>query len=99
MREVYYGSRFRKDFRLAIKRGLDMSLIREVMENLENEIPLDKKYVNHGHSNIATTADIYSHIRNKTKKKALDKLNRIIKVNLTEQPAIKHRHLRKASVE
>ena len=40
MREVYYGSRFRKDFRLAINRGLDMSLIREVMENLENEIPL-----------------------------------------------------------
>ena len=47
MREIYYGSRFRKDFRLAINRGLDMSLIREVMENLENEIPLDKKYMNH----------------------------------------------------
>jgi mRNA interferase YafQ len=47
MREIYYGSRFRKDFRLAIKRGLDMSLIREVMENLENEIPLDQKYMNH----------------------------------------------------
>jgi integrase len=52
-----------------------------------------------GHSNIATTADIYSHVRNKTKKKALDKLNGIINVDLTEQPAIKRRHPRKASGE
>jgi 5S rRNA maturation endonuclease (ribonuclease M5) len=44
-----------------------------------------------GHSNIATTADIYSHIRNKTKKKALDKLNRLIKVDVSEQPAIRRR--------
>ena len=42
MREVYYSSRFRKDFKLIVKRGLNMSLIRKVMEKLENEIPLDE---------------------------------------------------------
>ncbi len=36
MREVYFGSRFRKDFKLIVKRGLNMSLIRKVMEKLEN---------------------------------------------------------------
>jgi integrase len=69
------------------------SLLLEAGEDLKNIQELL------GHSNIATTADIYSHIRNKTKKKALDKLNGIIKVNLTEQPAIKQRHPRKASVK
>ncbi len=44
-----------------------------------------------GHSNIATTADIYSHVRNKTKKKALDKLGAIIKVDIAEQQPIKNR--------
>jgi mRNA-degrading endonuclease YafQ of YafQ-DinJ toxin-antitoxin module len=38
VREVYYGSHFRKDFKLTVKRGLNMSLIRKVMEKLENEI-------------------------------------------------------------
>jgi len=47
MREVYYSSSFRKDFKLAVKRGLNMSLIRKVMEKLENEIPLDETYKNH----------------------------------------------------
>jgi mRNA interferase YafQ len=47
MREVYYGSHFRKDSKLAARRGLDMGLIRKVMENLENEILLDEKYKNH----------------------------------------------------
>jgi mRNA interferase YafQ len=47
MREVYYGSSFRKDFKLTVKRGLNMSLIRKVMEKLENEIPLDETYKNH----------------------------------------------------
>ena len=47
MREVYYSSHFRKDFKLTVKRGLNMSLIRKVMEKLENEIPLDEKYKNH----------------------------------------------------
>jgi integrase len=39
-----------------------------------------------GHSKIGMTADIYSHVLEKTKKKALDKLNGILHVDLTEQP-------------
>lgn len=47
MREVYYTNRFRKDFKLAIKRGLDMTLIQTVMKDLENEIVLEQKYQEH----------------------------------------------------
>ncbi len=51
MREVYYTNRFRKDFKLAIKRGLDMTLIQTVMKDLENEIVLEQKYQEHPLSN------------------------------------------------
>ena len=44
-----------------------------------------------GHSKISVTADIYTHVLEKTKKKALDKLNGIISVDLTEQPTIRRR--------
>lgn len=44
-----------------------------------------------GHSKISVTADIYAHVLEKTKKKALDKMEKMIKVDLTEQPAIKRR--------
>ena len=44
-----------------------------------------------GHNKIAVTADIYARVLNKTKKKALDKLNGLINVDLTEQPVIKRR--------
>lgn len=47
MREVFYTGKFRKDFKLAIKRGWNMSLIRSVMKEIENEIPLAPKYKEH----------------------------------------------------
>lgn len=47
IREVFYTGKFRKDFKLAIKRGLDMSLIQKVMKDLENGITLDPKYKEH----------------------------------------------------
>lgn len=47
MRNVFYTGQFRKDFKLAIKRGLNMSLIQKVMKDIENEIPLDAKYKEH----------------------------------------------------
>lgn len=47
IREVFYTGKFRKDFKLAIKRGLDMELIRKVMKDLENGISLDPKYKEH----------------------------------------------------
>lgn len=46
-----------------------------------------------GHSKMAVTADIYAHVLNKTKKKALDKLNGIIHVDLTEQPVKRSRRV------
>ena len=44
-----------------------------------------------GHSKISVTADIYSHVLEKTKKKALNRLNGLINVDLTEQPVKRHR--------
>lgn len=47
IREVFYTNKFRKDFKLAIKRGRNMSLIQKVMKDLENSIPLDSQYKEH----------------------------------------------------
>ena len=47
MRNVFYTSKFRKDFKTAIRRNLDISLIKAVMRDLENEFPLDSKYKEH----------------------------------------------------
>lgn len=47
IREVFYTTKFRRDFKLAIKRGLDMSLIEKIMKDLENGIPLDPEYKEH----------------------------------------------------
>ncbi len=47
MRNVFYTSKFRKDFKAVIKRNLDISLIKTVMRDLENGIPLDPKYKEH----------------------------------------------------
>lgn len=47
MRQVFYTSKFRKDFKLVIKRGCKLSLIKKVMKDLENEIPLDRSYKEH----------------------------------------------------
>lgn len=47
MRNVFYSGKFRKDFKLAIKRGFNMSLIKNVMKDLENGTPLDPKYKEH----------------------------------------------------
>ena len=40
-------SKFRKDYKLAKKRGLDLGLLEEVIDQLLNEKPLDKKYRDH----------------------------------------------------
>ena len=47
MRNVFYTSKFSKDFKTAIRRNLDISLIKAVMRDLENEFPLDPKYKEH----------------------------------------------------
>lgn len=44
---VKYSSRFKKGLRLAVKRGLDISLLEEIVEKLKARIPLDEKYKDH----------------------------------------------------
>ena len=45
--KVKYSSRFKKGLRLAVKRGLDISLLVDVVEKLKVRIPLDEKYKDH----------------------------------------------------
>ena len=40
-------SQFKASFKLAKKRGLDISLLEEVVEKLKADIPLEEKYRNH----------------------------------------------------
>ena len=42
-----YSNRFQKDYKLAIKRNFDISLIDTVIVNLINEIPLEERYKDH----------------------------------------------------
>ncbi len=45
--KIKYSSRFKKGLRLAVKRGLDISLLEEVVEKLKTRIPLNVKYKDH----------------------------------------------------
>lgn len=45
--KVKYSSRFKRGLRLAVKRGLDISLLENVVEKLKARIPLDSKYKDH----------------------------------------------------
>ena len=42
-----YTTQFRRDYRLSTKRGLDMSLIDEVIDDLIEERPLREKHRDH----------------------------------------------------
>lgn len=44
---VRYTNLFKKDYKLAQKRGLDMNLFHQVVEMLVNNIPLPSKYKDH----------------------------------------------------
>lgn len=47
MLEIYFTSRFKKDYRLMIRRGLKASLLEEVVEMLRRRQPLPEKYRDH----------------------------------------------------
>lgn len=47
MLRVKYSTRFKKGLRLAVRRGLDISLLEDVVEKLKNRIPLEAKYKDH----------------------------------------------------
>ena len=42
-----YTNRFKKDYKLAIKRNYDVSLIDAIIVNLINEVPLEERYEDH----------------------------------------------------
>ena len=45
--KVKYSGKFKKGLKLAVKRGLDISLLEETVEKLKTKIPLDPKYRDH----------------------------------------------------
>lgn len=47
MRQPAYSGQFRKDVRLAEKRGKDLQKIRHVMELLIQEVPLPRQLMDH----------------------------------------------------
>ena len=47
MLKVRYSAQFRKDFKLAKKRGLPLGELKDVLETLAAEKPLDEKYCDH----------------------------------------------------
>jgi len=42
-----YTTQFRRDYRLSVKRGFDISLIDELMDTLITEKPLDERHRDH----------------------------------------------------
>ena len=44
---VKYTSRFKKGLKLAVKRGLDISLLENVVVKIQNRVPLDEKCRDH----------------------------------------------------
>lgn len=44
---VKYSSRFKKGLRLAVKRGLDISLLEKIVEKLKDRLPLEEKHKDH----------------------------------------------------
>lgn len=47
MLQIEYQGQFKKDYKTACKRGLDISLLKEVIALLANEQPLPQKYRDH----------------------------------------------------
>lgn len=47
MLKIEFSGQFKKDYKLAIKRGCDPKLLEQVISMLANEIPLPEKYRDH----------------------------------------------------
>jgi len=47
MLKVRYSTKFKKDFKVIVKRGYDISLFEEVLNLLREEKPLPEKYSDH----------------------------------------------------
>lgn len=47
MLEVKFTSKFKKDYKLIKKRGMNINLLKEIVDKLANNIPLEEKYKDH----------------------------------------------------
>lgn len=47
MLEVKFTSKFKKDYKLIKKRGMNINLLKEIVGKLANNIPLEEKYKDH----------------------------------------------------
>lgn len=47
MLTIKYETGFKKDYKRIVKRGYDVSLLEEIVNQLANKIPLPKKYKDH----------------------------------------------------
>lgn len=47
MLDIVFSNRFKKDLKLAIKRGYDISLLEKVVDTLASREPLEPKYKDH----------------------------------------------------
>ena len=45
--ELILTGKFKKSLKLARKRGLDISLLEDIVTMLQNNIPLEEKYIDH----------------------------------------------------
>ena len=64
MLKVRYSAKFKKDFKVIVKRGYDVSIFEEVITLLCEEKPLPEKYLDHlltgnylGHRSCHITSD------------------------------------------
>ena len=48
MLTIKYETGFKKDYKRIVKRGYDVSLLKDVIDKLANKIPLPKKHKDHG---------------------------------------------------
>jgi mRNA interferase YafQ len=47
LRSIYYSNKFKKDYKLLVKRGNEINLLVKVVEMLANDVELDLKYSDH----------------------------------------------------
>ncbi len=58
MLKIEYQGQFKKDFKLAVKRGCDIAEFQKVVSLLANEQPLPEKYRDHALANTREYRDV-----------------------------------------
>jgi len=58
MLKIEYQGQFKKDFKLAVKRGCDITELQKVISFLANEQPLPERYRDHALTNTKEFKDV-----------------------------------------